>query len=140
MLRKTSTFIFMVLMVFAVFTAGKAQYFKANPETAYEYIVGNKIESGIKIEKYTFALNDNLFHVSHYFKLNHEPSALTRFLQNHRLIQSYDDAIWYTNDISTVFDEEIKKEDVVEGYENDSPRNDWLLVLNGYTTSYFVFN
>jgi hypothetical protein len=118
----------------------RLNYWQSNPDRAFEHFTGRAIPPGMHATAYSWETNDNLFHFSHYFLLTGSPSSLRRFTSGTGLVESTEDARWVLPDINYLFGRSLSKEQLVVGYEDDSPRNNWYWIFSGESEAIYVQN
>jgi len=112
---------------------------RTHPDLAYHEITGRYLPPGVEVTAYNWTINDNLFHVGHYWLLSGSEKALRGFAFRAGLEQSTDDARWATPDMAALFGES-RKRTVVSGFEGEQPRNDWLWIFDGGTAALYEYN
>ena len=116
------------------------QYRRTFPDRAFVQITGRALPVGVRATDYNWTINDNLFHVGHYWLLTGSSSALHQFPFGTSLSESTQDARQTLPDTEHLFGEQKTASQVVVGYEDDSPRNNWYWIFTGETTALYEHN
>lgn len=118
----------------------RLSYWQSNPDRAFEHFTGRELPVGVHAVAYAWESNDALFHFGQYFLLSGSPSSLRRFTNGTGLVESTEDARWMLPDVNSLFGRSLSKEQVIVGYEDDSPRNNWYWIFSGETEAIYVQN
>jgi hypothetical protein len=139
--RGKALFIFPALIAaIAVGIALRLSYWQSNPRLAFEHFTGRPVPAGIQVRAYSSQANDNFFHFGHYFLLSGTRSSLRQFTVGTTLNESTEDARWMLPNIADLFDRSWTREQVVIGYEDNSPRNNWYWIFSGETEAVYEQN
>ena len=135
------------LCVFSAFVAAivigillRFNYWQSNPELAFKNFTGRAIPMGIQVVAYSSQLNDNFLHFGHCFLLSGTPASLRQFTADTGLKESTEDARWMLPDVASLFHRTWTREQVVIGYEDNSPRNNWYLIFSGQSEALYIQN
>ena len=113
---------------------------RANPDVAYQQITGHTLPPGIRATAYNWAVNDNLFHVAHYWILTGSEADLRRFATAAELGESTEDARWTLPNLDDLFGDHRPRSAVAVGFEGDQARNNWLWIFDGRTEGLYEYN
>jgi hypothetical protein len=103
----------------------------AYPDRAFAHYTGQSLPSSIRAVQYADRIDDNFFHVGHYWVLHGSPEAIERFAFAHGFVESTDDARWITPNSEALLGTDIGTSNLLVGYEREQSRNDWIWVYRG---------
>jgi len=136
-----SVFFFAALVAATlIFIILRLYYWHSYPDRAFEHFTGRALPADVHATAYAWKPNDAMFSIGHYFLLSGSPSSLHRFTSGTDLVESTEDARWMLPDVNYLFGRALSKEQVVVGYEDDSPRNNWYWIFSGETEAIYVQN
>ncbi|KRD34245.1 hypothetical protein ASE35_11015 [Lysobacter sp. Root916] len=127
------------------------QYWRLHPNEAFAFMTGRPLPTGVHITAYTWEINDNLFHISHYWMLAGSPAQLRQFPAAmapsdeagtvlYPLHESTEDARDALPDIAHLFGRPRTVDQFVIGYESDAPRNNWYWIFAGESEALYEHN
>lgn len=126
-----------VLLIFGFFSL--QQYRQIFPDRAFAEITGRALPDGIYAKAYSWNINDNPFHVGHYWLLSGSSNPLRRFTNGTWLSES-DDARFFLPDMQILFGNEKTLEQVIAGFEDESPCNNWYWIFEDETQALYHHN
>lgn len=118
----------------------RINYWQSNPSLAFEHFTGRTLPAGIQVSAYSSQANDNFFHFGHYFLLSGASVSLRQFTVGTTLSESTEDSRWMLPDVAELFDRSWAREQVLIGYEDNSPRNNWYWMFSGESAALYLQN
>ena len=113
---------------------------QGDPTRAYMEIIGRPLPPGLHAVAYRQEITDTFLHVSHYWLLRGSSSSLRQVLAGTSLGESTEDAQWALPDTDRLFGRPRIRTDVVVGYEDESPRNNWYWIFTGEQEAVLEYN
>jgi hypothetical protein len=120
--------------------AVQLQYWRSHPDRAFVQITGRALPTGVHASAYRWSLNDNLFHVGHYWLLTGTSAELRQVMAGTSFAESTEDARWALPDVAHLFGRPRSAAQVAIGYEDNSPRNNWYWIFSGESEALYEHN
>jgi hypothetical protein len=115
----------------AVGVTVRETWWHLHPDQAFAHYTGHAVPPGLRATHYGRSIDDNLFHVGHYWILRGRRENIANFAQAHDFVESTEDARWRDSHAQELFGVDFPAKRIVAGYERDQGRNDWILVYAG---------
>lgn len=116
------------------------QYRSMYPERTFLQITGRALPAGVHATAYNWSFNDNLLHTRHYWLPTGPSAALRQFSSNTSLSESTEDARHSLPDMEDLFGDPRSPDQVITGFEDDSPRNNWYWIFAGESQALYEHN
>jgi len=134
-----------ILKIIGIIIAGHIIYrifLCCNPGLAYEWITGNKLPEGVEAVSYSRRVNDNFFHMGHYWEFVHSKKGMGLLLKQIGADEESYDAIGVLYAIEMALDKKIPVTSIGRGYEisKQNCRDSWLLIDNNGDRSFYELN
>jgi hypothetical protein len=135
--RKLLIAVACLILLAVVWTFARDWHLRTHPDTAFKAITGRELPTGVRATAYGHEMNDNLFHITHYWLLAGSPSALRQITNGTGFVES-DDARSMMPDLRRLFGVASFSTQVVAGYEWELDRDRWYCIFAGETTAFYA--
>ena len=129
-----------IAAIFIVGFASMQHYRRLYPDRAFVQITGRALPADVRVIAYNWTFKDNLVHASHYWLLTGSSVALRQFTSGASLNESTEDARHALPDTEELFGDPKTPDQVIVGYEGDSPRNNWYWIFAGESKALYEHN
>ena len=125
------SFAVVAVVIAAALSAARLQQ-SISEDPGFKNQTGITLPANVLVVAYASEVNDNLFHVTHYWLLKGPTQAVRGLTGPFGLTRSDEDAAWALPDMRETFSLDLGPADVVEGYEGavDGGRDHWLVIFS----------
>ena len=115
----------------------RALYWRSHPEAAFSSVTGGQLPEGVSATAYRGRVDDNLFHVTHYWLLSGEPQSIRAVVDSAPFARSDADARANLPDVAKLFG--ARRSALAAGYEWEAPRSHWYYIFEGEAEALYAY-